>query len=509
MADGRVTSARHRNGSSPKYWYTYPSVSVVSPSFPTTPTSRQLTNNNNNNNNRNSNESSLVRRNYIPLAVFLVFSFCMINAELAFQRITQSTFDSQQLQVQVQVPVHVPVLVPVLVPVVLENQNQNHHQSTPTIQDTPTTNETLPLPMPTTKTFGGVPSRPFHKWPSTRPLPCFDPNEVPGVHWTSKQVQLKPITKGLIYIKLVKTGSSTASGVHLRLARGLARRVRVEHSQNINTTNSNTTNSSNYEICRSRFLHGWAGPKMLRLAARDRQSSFLWSIVRDPTRRFVSDFFHFQVSRRNVTPTVSNMKSYFEISYKHKHHYLDWLSITGYKYEVSDPIRKAKHIIKNYDFIGVVERLDESLVVLAMLLDIPLGDVLYLDSKRSGGYDDGEKEKTCYFIQPANVTSDMATYLASDAWRRYIEPEERLFQATNHSLDLTMDGLGRDAVYRQLEIFKKAQAVVQAKCLNSTRFPCSATGELRNASDVDCWTRDMGCGFDCLDQVAIDLGIAE
>ena len=38
----------------------------------------------------------------------------------------------------------------------------------------------------------------------------------------------------------------------------------------------------------------------------------------------------------------------------------------------------AQSIIDDYDFVAVTERLDESLVVLQMLLDLPLGDILYL-----------------------------------------------------------------------------------------------------------------------------------
>jgi hypothetical protein len=38
-------------------------------------------------------------------------------------------------------------------------------------------------------------------------------------------------------------------------------------------------------------------------------------------------------------------------------------------------------ILADYDFMGTTERMDETAVALAMLLDLPLGDILYLDAK--------------------------------------------------------------------------------------------------------------------------------
>ena len=45
-----------------------------------------------------------------------------------------------------------------------------------------------------------------------------------------------------------------------------------------------------------------------------------------------------------------------------------------------------ERIINGYDFLAVNERLDESLVVLAMLAQVPLSDVVIFSSKVSGGY---------------------------------------------------------------------------------------------------------------------------
>ena len=459
------------------------------------------------------------RRNYHapPLVVVLalILSVCIINFQLAFHfhgiphqpstAIINSATDSTIIVPPTQ-NVEKATMLPSLAP-------NGHHNFVLSKNITTNGKDSIKMSNGSPMSFGGVFSRPFSKW-SYPSLPCYDPNEFPGLHWTSKKIQRRPTTEGLLYIKLVKTGSSTTSGIHLRIARNLAHRV-AQRKNNKTINNSSSTNTSTmtsspgegYEICRSRFLHGMAGPKMLDLGHRNRTNSFLWSIVREPTKRYISDFFHFQVSRRGVLPTAENLKSYLR-TYKHKHHSIGWLSTTSYQYNLTNPTKTANNSIMNqYDFLGIVERLDESLIVLSMLLDIPLGDILYLGSKRSGGYDDGAYNNKCYFIQPSNLTSEMKVYLSSDEWQKYVEPERRLFQAINHSLDLTIERLGRQQVNDNLQKFQKAQLVVQTKCLNITKFPCSSTGERREASQVDCWTRDLGCGFDCLDQVAKELGI--
>jgi hypothetical protein len=172
------------------------------------------------------------------------------------------------------------------------------------------------------------------------------------------------------------------------------------------------------------------------------------------------------------------------------------------------PIATANSIVQDYDFIGITERLDESLVVLSMLLKIPLGDVLHLDNKRSGGFDSGGGgSHRCFWIHPTHVTPEMQAYLESAEWQAYIAPERRLYEAANHSLDLTIEALGRVRVADQVALFERAQRVALERCSNVTRFPCTSSGERRIDSEVDCLTEDFGCGLECLDQVAMELGL--
>jgi hypothetical protein len=60
-------------------------------------------------------------------------------------------------------------------------------------------------------------------------------------------------------------------------------------------------------------------------------------------------------------------------------------------------------ILTTYYFVGITERMYESAVVLSMLLNVPLGDLLYLTAKRHGGYDDAGSRNgsQCTFIWAA------------------------------------------------------------------------------------------------------------
>ena len=95
----------------------------------------------------------------------------------------------------------------------------------------------------------------------------------------------------------------------------------------------------------------------------------------------------------------------------------------------------------------------------------------------------------------------MAEYFASDEWKEIVRWDEILYAAANRSLDLTIDRLGRDEFQIQLKQFQYYKHHVETKCVPEVRMPCSPEGVKRDPQDVDCLFNDMGCGFDCIDQI--------
>jgi hypothetical protein len=329
----------------------------------------------------------------------------------------------------------------------------------------------------------GVVARAF-AW--NRSLPCFKPD----LPMKQQNGYRKPATSGLLFMKLVKTGGSTATGITMRIAKHTAER---RHEK--------------FWICRGRWDHNWAF-KMLKERRRD--DSFTWTVLREPTKRAISEFYHFEVSRNKVSSSDESFIKYLtkgEHSRIQRNLYLRVLSI-DYSYSVFDEDAPSiiNAILSDYDFIGITERMDESVVALAMLLNLPLGDVLYLDAKGHGGYDDGVYNNTCVYIKPSILSPRMRNFFGNEYWTDMIKWDRLLYDASNRSLDLTIDGLGRDAFNKNLIKFRNANQVARDRCLPLNVFPCTSTGE--HNKNASCLWSDSGCGYKCLDEVALEHGIA-
>lgn len=324
--------------------------------------------------------------------------------------------------------------------------------------------------------FHGVIPRAFPTW--SGPFPCFEPEE----DWYVPGVQRSPAQVGLLYAKEMKTGSSTLSGVNIRIARGVAQRT-----------------SSGFKICKSRFDHSMA--TTMHYANRIKDKSFLWTVIRDPTKRSTSQFFHFQVSRDKMDPSDKNFKAALRQNV-FQDYYLQSMAMTRYQPGTDDSTEFVNNILLDYDFIGITERMDESLVVLSMLLEgVELTDLLYLSAKGSGGYDDGRYKWKCVYIVPPYVSPTMQEFFASPEWKKSIVGDDLLFKAAWKSLDLTIDRLGRSEVEAKLEKFRAMKDVAEQTCADRVLFPCNPDGT-RASKRTGCLWNDSGCGNQCLDEVA-------
>ena len=88
-------------------------------------------------------------------------------------------------------------------------------------------NTVILFPFPSQTNFSGILARSFEPW--AHPLPCFEPEE----DWQAIELQNSPAESGFLFVKPYKTGSSTTSGINLRIARNVAAR-----------------NEANFGICR-------------------------------------------------------------------------------------------------------------------------------------------------------------------------------------------------------------------------------------------------------------------
>lgn len=333
--------------------------------------------------------------------------------------------------------------------------------------------------------YGGVFARPFPlRNNGTVPLPCFPPD----ILWRQPAVHRTPATEGFFLVKEMKTGGSTAAGIHLRIARNIARRRETD-----------------YPLCKVRNDHATA--RQMEYHRRDHSNSFLWTVLRDPTSRAVSQFFHFQVSRKGILPSDQNFINWIRKDQYLFRYYLRTLSVDPAMDALQDeidPIEIANAILDDYNFIGITERMDETAVALQLLLGLRTGDILYTNAKISGGFDDGaDPQKGCVYIVPSNVSLGMRELFNTPYWLYLTEVDTLLYRASNRSLDLTIDGLGRERFQKELANFRYAMSQVKERCLPTTKFPCTAHGE--RVESPDCFWMDSACGMDCLDKLADEL----
>jgi Sulfotransferase family len=206
-------------------------------------------------------------------------------------------------------------------------------------------------------------------------------------------------------VKPHKVGSSSASGITLRIVRNIAKRY-----------------NTSYELCRTRFDHGpdtTPGKTLFRHRNRTLGGSFLWTIIRQPIPRILSSYYFFSVSRWKRPNTDKMFHRYMnDCRDQFQDYYYQLLHPNGQSVERNTTpssttttnrtemvISYTNEIYQHYDFIGITERMDESAVVLMMLLNLTIADILYLSTKSSGGYDDARNGlANCTYIQPTMIT---------------------------------------------------------------------------------------------------------
>jgi hypothetical protein len=331
---------------------------------------------------------------------------------------------------------------------------------------------------------------------------------------------------GLIYVKVHKTASSTTAGVAQRIADRVGYAASASIGQgpcDVKYSHTHVRNKENKKYWKE------AGAKNHHLNQagnfyrhRNKDRSFLFATIRDPTAHAMSEVFFKEVTQDGMDPTDENMIGALQISvntasqdgyggFQLAYASMDTLE-KGEAWRqdspetVHDPeltIRRVKRIVEDYDFLMDVDRYDESLVALQMLLHLSPADILYLPSKgpnaaytRGGGPND-----TCIPKIHSFVSDKVQEYLESDQWYAQGYGDFLLKAAVSKSSDMTIEQLGKDRFRRALSEFLTLKEDAATACLSEAVFPCGPNGEDQmSASRSNCYKLDEGCGYPCLDK---------
>lgn len=175
--------------------------------------------------------------------------------------------------------------------------------------------------------------------------------------------------------------------------------------------------------------------------------------------------------------------------------------------QVVEPInvkRRVASIINGYNFIGVVERFDESLVALQLLLGLETSDILYFAVKQKEQYQiaGGRGPKFCQ--KPLNwnklMTKQIRDHIESDEWFAQNYGDYILHEAAKISLDKTIVNLGLKEFSQALKDFRALLKRALEEC--HPILPCSSNGTVQYEDSLkDCIADSTTCGYKCLDSL--------
>uniref|UniRef100_A0A7R9WT99 Sulfotransferase domain-containing protein n=1 Tax=Craspedostauros australis TaxID=1486917 RepID=A0A7R9WT99_9STRA len=320
-----------------------------------------------------------------------------------------------------------------------------------------------------------------------------------------KYEQNKGEPMGLCYLKIPRAASTTLAGINKRIAVNFAKRH--------NFTQSCIRHDGNVPG----FYYRRRDPL-----------SFLWTLVRDPLSRSLSR----AASQFATTPDMlADPGSVMSVMQNKDLHYggtsegrggfqLQYAMIQvsdessawhpSQPANIIDPLglqERVKRVVESYDFIGTVERMDESLVALQLVLGLDTTDIIAFSSKISGIYGFRKKQQNgrrksaaCVKIQSYQPIPAVENFTKSDSFWAEHYGDYIFHAAANASLEKTIDRLGREIFAKALVEYRKARARTMKQC--SPVFPCSSDGVLQiEESKQQCYAFEEGCGFRCIDDL--------
>jgi hypothetical protein len=351
------------------------------------------------------------------------------------------------------------------------------------------------------------PSRVFPKF--EHPFPCFKGEP--------RLMIETPAAEGILFQRPHKTGSTTMVGIVLRLVHNRAK------GKPFNNT------------CKHRAIHGTA--RHYRYQERDRTKSFLFSIIRDPTTRIISEFFHFDVTAYEREPTDSNFlgmirqkgHNYYLKQLTTRHYVpngtivpdLDFAKSKGYKtfaeFSAShvnreqlanmefgvnySPTQIVEEILYDYDFIAITERMDESLVALQMLLGLTTKEIIYTHARSSGSFSNGWHGRPCFYIMKAFLTPGMKKFFASEEYKATVANDFLMYQAANKSLDRTLASLDPVEFEKNMAALQRGLQLAAKNCKGRIRTLCDDGGTPILPKNTTCYIWSEGCDHACVDEL--------
>ena len=333
-------------------------------------------------------------------------------------------------------------------------------------------------------------------------IPCIidQPPDGAPTTWTplNEVDQRQPSKAGILFVKIDKAGSSTMAGVALRIAHALGRRRAQERGLGIPL-----------QICRARVSHAWS--KHFSVGTRNRYKSFLFTILRDPKSRAISEY-NYQVGMTGIESTEENFLNHMKSIRNFQLGLVVDPSEKDRVKEVSNTDRifeLVSRTAEEFDFIALLERLDESLFAMQFILGLETRDILYTTTKQSGGHVFVKSRANnfkgeCRRIPKSPRSQRIEDHFAGNEWKQNNMGDKLLYEAASRDLDRIIAAIGREKFGEALVQYRRSQAIADAKC--KPTWPCTEDGRVRSSKEQvsECYLWDLGCNYKCFDELGIE-----
>jgi len=219
--------------------------------------------------------------------------------------------------------------------------------------------------------------------------------------------------------------------------------------------------------------------------ARSMPKPLFVTMVRDPAARCLASYYFAKVGRERKEATDVNKIHWMEACPRCPP---GWQS----GFAAPAPDLSVGALLASYGFVGVTERFDESLLLLARRLGVGLNDILYVSGKVSGSGVDFTTGRAIPRHPPLGQESEKVQQAAKRIYGG--GPDERFLKAANRALDRDIVSYGR-GFEADLAEYRQRLAVVARACQSVYERAISDA----NSSDAGCLYRDVGCGQPCID----------
>eukprot|EP00567_Pseudictyota_dubia_P005262 CAMPEP_0197463116 /NCGR_PEP_ID=MMETSP1175-20131217/60962_1 /TAXON_ID=1003142 /ORGANISM="Triceratium dubium, Strain CCMP147" /LENGTH=458 /DNA_ID=CAMNT_0042998795 /DNA_START=100 /DNA_END=1477 /DNA_ORIENTATION=+ len=268
-----------------------------------------------------------------------------------------------------------------------------------------------------------------------KPLPCTSRSSINAHH-----------PQGIYYVKVQKTNSTHWRDVALESA--LHKGTELGQSCYIDATHMDVEGSN--------------------LRRRDRDRSLLFTFIRDVKEWKVAKYYHELAKVQDAQPSVNGMSTYVMKRDNGQSKYIRTLSSFddyGVKYGAYTARDIARAILTEYDFVGVVEDPERSLVCYRLLFGLPAKSILYNPSPLAGtiSFRSGDKS-SCQRVLPNEIYPEVRNIMAGSQWKEENAVDMALYEEAKRSLDATIDlVIGRDTFETALAEHRELMSKVKRR----------------------------------------------